>query len=412
MRSEFSKKKSSLITGLKIHESSPSRHRYSSLRSCKCWKIVARPLRRDDGDGIESTIDRRDHSEPASSRCWFLSSFGRFCRGGGLSASPDLSSSPPALLSRPTPTRSAVLSLPPMLLKMAQPALALSLLQELGLAPAVYAPPEQLVPPLPDGGFDWPRGTAVARAAARLLGLRSNLSEVGVPKSGAVDECAPVAGSMKGAEDQGGRSGPVSGKAGVVGLGTGVDSTSAQTSDETREGWETSKEGDEEAYETEPSRGYPVSTGGKERSGDVKKKQAPTTLLRELFLCAALLPLAGVKQKTKKGKLVSAAQSVVADSLKVSIYLFNLCFGSTLFPSVLCFESTDLQKPCALSALLDNHILLDSNPEFPFCCRLRNLLRVPSVLLCCSPRRPPPHVFSMPPPKSSRQRKRRTLEIF
>lgn len=212
-----------------------------------------------------------------------------------------------------------------MLLKMAQPALALSMLQELGLASAVYAPPEDLVPPLPDGGLDWPRGTAVARAAARLLAFRSNLSEVEGPKSGAVEGCAPITGSIEGADTEGGRSGPVSEEAGMVGPGTGVNPTSASTCDGTQEDGGTSKRGDGKAHATEASRGDRVSTGGKGKraASDVKAKEAPATLLRELFLCAALLPLAGVKHKTKKGKLVSAAQSVVSDSLKVPCALIS-----------------------------------------------------------------------------------------
>lgn len=133
---------------------------------------------------------------------------------------------------------------------MAQPGLALSLLQELGLASAVYAPPKHLVPPAPEGGFDWARGAAVARAAARLLALRSNVVEVGQPSTQMRDETADRGGSC---------------------------------------------------------------TGGNE-------KEAPRTLVRELFLCAALLPLTGVKHQAKKGKLVSASQSVVSDSLKVLVF--------------------------------------------------------------------------------------------
>eukprot|EP00903_Cladosiphon_okamuranus_P016856 g15544.t1 len=201
--------------------------------------------------------------------------------------------------------------------KMAQPALALSMLQELCLAPAVYAPPEDLVPPLPASGLDWPRGAAVARAAARLLAFRSHLSEVRGRTSGAVGECAPVTGSSEGGDTHGGRSGLVLEKAGMVGLGTGVNPTSAPTSDGNQEDGGT--RGDGKASATEASRGDRVSTGGKCKgaSSDVKEKEAPATLLRELFLCAALLPLAGVKHRTKKGKLVSAAQSVVSDSLKL-----------------------------------------------------------------------------------------------
>lgn len=236
-----------------------------------------------------------------------------------------------------------------MRLKMAQPALALSMLQELGLAQAVYAPPEHLVPPLPDGGFDWPRGTAVARAAARLLAFRSTLSEVGGPKTVAVEGCAPVAGLMEGADNEGGASDQVSKK-----VGSGANPTSGPTCDGTQEGGETSKGGDGKAHATEGSKGDRVSTGGKEGPGDVKEKEAPATLLRELFLCAALLPLTGVKHKTKKGKLVSAAQSVVSDSLKV-LFGFDSCRAYQAL-SVLKAR-IDLQKPiCALRTLLDNHV--------------------------------------------------------
>lgn len=126
---------------------------------------------------------------------------------------------------------------------------------------------------------------------------------------------------MEGEENKGSRSGPVSGKSGVVGLGTGVSSTSAHTRGDTREGGETSKGGDEKVHAAEPSRGDRVGTGGKEGSAGVEVKEAPATLRRELFLCAALLSMAGVQHKTKKGKLVSAAQSVVADSLKVPLVL-------------------------------------------------------------------------------------------
>lgn len=59
--------------------------------------------------------------------------------------------------------------------QMAQPGLALSLLQELGLAQAVYAPPENLTQSLLEEGYDWARGAAVARAAARVLAFREGL---------------------------------------------------------------------------------------------------------------------------------------------------------------------------------------------------------------------------------------------
>lgn len=230
-----------------------------------------------------------------------------------------------------------------MLLKMAQPALALSLLQELGLAPAVYAPPEHLVPPPPEGGFNWLHGTAVARAAARLLAFRSNLSEVGVgggrPKSRAVKEGAPLAGSAEGAEDTVGRSGPASGQVGMVELGTGANSTSASSCGGTQKGEKTTKGGDERTDATAGSKRDRVGASGKDGSGDTKDKDAPATLLRELFLSAALLPLTGVKHKTKKGKLVPAAQSVVSDSLKVALVLHVQNSKRK------CFESGHLRRP-------------------------------------------------------------------
>lgn len=156
---------------------------------------------------------------------------------------------------------------------MAQPALALSLLQELGLSPAVYAPPEHLVPPPPDGDFDWARGAAVARAAARLLAFRSNMTDVG-------------------------------------------EESSAQTHDETPHRSEAGVKRNEKTNATAPEGKCREIKGGDERSGDGKKEEAPATLVQELFLCAALVPLTGVKHKAKKGKLVSAAQSIVSDSLK------------------------------------------------------------------------------------------------
>lgn len=152
--------------------------------------------------------------------------------------------------------------------------MALSMLQELGLAQAVYAPPEHLVPPPPVGGLDWARGAAVARAAARLLTFRSSVTEMG---------------------------------------GGG----SAQPVDETLHRGQAGVNGNEKANAAAPGGEGRERKGGDERFGDGTKQETPATLVRELFLCAALLPLAGVKQKAKKGKLVSAAQSIVSDSLKV-----------------------------------------------------------------------------------------------
>lgn len=155
---------------------------------------------------------------------------------------------------------------------MAQPALALSLVQELGLAPVVYAPPEHLIPTPPDEGFDWARGVAVAQAAALLLTYRSNLTDVG-------------------------------------------EESNAQTPDETPHRGEAGVGGNEKANKTAPGGERRESKGVRDGSGN-DKRETPATLVRELFLCAALLPLAGVKHKSKKGKLVPASQSIVSDSLK------------------------------------------------------------------------------------------------
>ena len=184
--------------------------------------------------------------------------------------------------------------------QMAQPALALSLLQELGLAPAVYNPPENLVPPQPEGGFDWARGAAVARAAARLLAARSAESTTGHAENDNISGAAQVAGVI-----------------GAAGVGEKAKSPSPQPCDETREGEKPRAERKGAVDVTTPEEGSQLVKKGEEGSGDARKTEAPATLLRELFLCAALLPLAGVQHKAKKGKLVPAAQSAVADSLKV-----------------------------------------------------------------------------------------------
>ena len=71
----------------------------------------------------------------------------------------------------------------------------------------------------------------------------------------------------------------------------------------------------------EPQKAVGVSCGSRGKGED------PTTLVRELFLCAALLPLAGVKHKVKKGKLAFAAQFVVQESLKVCRRHFGTTSG-------------------------------------------------------------------------------------
>ncbi|CBN74516.1 conserved unknown protein [Ectocarpus siliculosus] len=195
--------------------------------------------------------------------------------------------------------------------KMAQPALALSLLQDLGLAAAVYAPPEHLVPPPVDGGIDWERGAAVARAAARLLEFRSSVTEAGEEE---VTDGAPPPAAAAAVETVA----PAEGAAAEAGLAAGAGSSCAPSAGGAQPGGKASAPGKEPANMSPLGGGGEgrVSMGGKPGSRD-GKKEAPTTLVRELFLCAALLPLAGMKHKAKKGKLVSAAHSVVADSLKL-----------------------------------------------------------------------------------------------
>ncbi|CAM9325472.1 unnamed protein product [Discosporangium mesarthrocarpum] len=71
--------------------------------------------------------------------------------------------------------------------KMAQPALALSRLEELGLLESVFTLPPALTPPPPDGGYNWSRGVAAARAAARLMSKQANAAaqtEAGVAEGG------------------------------------------------------------------------------------------------------------------------------------------------------------------------------------------------------------------------------------
>lgn len=258
------------------------------------YLVLGRAKGAKQADGL--VADMMTKSTPAGRACIVVPPI-----EGGCPACPDLSSSSPTLF-----LHLLCCCIPSLPLKMAQPALALTLLEELGLAPAVYAPPEHLVPPLPEGGFDWPRGTAVARAAARLLAFRSKLSEVEGPN-----------GEAEGTENEEETGSPLSGKAGTVELGTGGNSSSTPNCDETRKGAETREGGGEQAHATEVSKEGRGSVGSKGGSRNVMGEEVPATLLRELFLCAALLPLTGVKHKTKKGKLVSAAQFVVSDSLKV-----------------------------------------------------------------------------------------------
>ena len=208
----------------------------------------------------------------------------------------------------------------------AQPALALSLLQELGLCAAVYDPPPKPIPAAPEGGYDWARGAAVARAASRVLDFRAG---EGVKAAG--DETRRQPSSLPPAEAviASGGAAPSDGTTvvggegatqavvgGVMGVGVmGGDEASA-TIVATAVGEAESKsagmmEGNGVAKAASGDKAEGVSCGGGGNGDD------PTTLVRELFLCAALLPLAGVKHKVKKGKLAAAAQSVVQESLKV-----------------------------------------------------------------------------------------------
>lgn len=189
--------------------------------------------------------------------------------------------------------------------QMAQPALALSLVQELGLAPAVYNPPRHLVPSPPEEGIDWARGAAVARAVASLLAFRSSTSEIvlqddtgRLERDAATGEVAslPAAGVVEHAEGE------------TPGKGTGTGEAA-----EPQEGREASPHGIGRAASC-ASKGVHEGSDGRARV-----EQTPETLVREMYLCAALVALTGVKHKAKKGKLVSAPQSIVAESLKVRL---------------------------------------------------------------------------------------------
>lgn len=200
---------------------------------------------------------------------------------------------------------------------MAQPALALSLIQELGLAPAVYNPPEHLVPSPPEGGIDWARGAAVARAVGSLLGFRASISEVEMQGGGACLERDEVRGlpaaAVEHEEDENSREGVTIVKTGTAGAQANAEPSSGGGAGKPRADGEGSPHGGGNIAGSGCA-----SKGGDEGSdGRTKLEQAPTTLVREIFLCAALVSLAGVKHKAKKGKLVSAPQSVVAESLKV-----------------------------------------------------------------------------------------------
>lgn len=255
---------------------------------------------------------------------------------------------------------------------MAQPALALSLLQELGLAPAVYAPPEHTIPSPPDRGYDWAHGAEVARAAARVLAFRTGMTSPcpGVEAPGhalaltmeasgqsaaggggrktsgeeavatATTATAAESGEMEqtdssdsvgGAEEKGGV-GETTGDKGLKdeplpatvaaavataaegGAAVGVVITESETSTNALARAEDKGKGKGKA---KPEVKGGAESGGKGGSNDRKDGDDPDTLVRELFLCAALFPLVEVKHRTKKGKSVPAAQSVVQESLKV-----------------------------------------------------------------------------------------------
>lgn len=221
----------------------------------------------------------------------------------------------------------------------AQPALALSLLQELGLSTAVYDPPQNPIPAAPEGGYDWARGAAVARAASRVLGFRAagvittgeglKLAGDGARRqeSSSLPPAVAVVAVIAPAEAAPSDGTAVVGGEGATPAGVGVmggDETAAPASTaavgeaERRsarvlegEGEASAAAGAASGDKAEPQKAEGDSCGGRGKGED------PTTLVRELFLCAALLPLAGVKHKVKKGKLAAAAQSVVQVSLKV-----------------------------------------------------------------------------------------------
>lgn len=205
------------------------------------------------------------------------------------------------------------------------------MVQELGLAPAVYAPPEHLVPSPPEGGYDWSRGALVARAAARLLAFREGIAATGGEVGrlgGEATGHAPLAAAGMTAEagvndgipvEEGVRGG--AGETVAVAVGGVEDASDAvkMGKSETRE--PTKKQQGEQEASAKTGLGEGAEKGSEEGSDGRKKGENPATLVRELFLCAALLPLASVKHRAKKGKLLSAAQSVVQESLKVRYML-------------------------------------------------------------------------------------------
>lgn len=219
---------------------------------------------------------------------------------------------------------------------MAQPALALSLLEELGLAGAVFSVPRHVEPAAPVGGFDWSRGASVARAAARLIRSREiskasdgnggegsaghetrveheQVARRGSPvPTGSTGEGAGVKGSPGGGD--GAAAAAAAAAAGSEGLGRG----SGDAGGEQGPGEGSSQAGAAARPVADPVSAAKVGErDGKAAAGSSATADEPDTLIRELFLSAVLMPLSGVRHKVKKGKYVQAAQSVVQDSLKV-----------------------------------------------------------------------------------------------
>lgn len=269
----------------------------------------------------------------------------------------------------------------PLRKQMAQPGLAFFLLQELGLAQSVYAPPDNLTPSPPESGFKWAHGAAVALAAADVLAFRAaleageeskNSEDTGNDQDNAAVAVAAGAGSQKevlkmeniadgsihrtsgnmirdGKEVEASDSDDVFNEQGkskeagsmvVSAAPAALAPTSADVEGGTKEGAvpggvaptrvataigtaksEAEGKGDRNSLSASAPKGKQESLEPGKRG--VKVIGEPQVLVRELFLSAVLLPLAGVQQKSKKGKFVSAAQAVVQASLKVR---FRSCF--------------------------------------------------------------------------------------
>lgn len=206
---------------------------------------------------------------------------------------------------------------------MAQPDLALSLLEELGLSQAVFAPPANLEPSAPRNGFDWAYGAAAARAAARVLEKRalSEMSAVdaadgGLDRNSAEYSTNEANGCAKDLMDDTGSSANVDPT--VTSVDPGVEHTTAAGVDQIEVKGKEKGNSDANSTTGPEEKSNKSHKGGKGVKSDGVVTDKQDTLVRELFLSAALLPLAGVRHKFKKGKYVPAAQSVVQDSLKVN----------------------------------------------------------------------------------------------